>query len=699
MGHDVFVSHSAKDKPTADAVCAMLESQGIRCWVAPRDIIPGKDWGESIVEAIKGARVMVLVFSTHANNSQQIKREVERAVSKGIPIIPLRIEDVVPTASLEYFLSTPHWLDAFAPPLEKHLRFLAQIIRQIIGGPSTEVLPAPTTGRESRDKAPGAAVAAPEPPLTMSRPVATPTPSAGKKSKRAWVATGILVVPVVILVVILGKWFGPTRPGLGQAPAPFQASQMSPANTASPAEAAAKSNQPVMEGAAPAKAALQVREPTITLPAAIVTFIGAEEKQADEIARQNDVKLRSDIATFFADARTGRVGEAQRIYAEIPESWASSAAGPQLDTRTREIVREVELSIEPFVEGSQDLALALGKDFMSALPQGCIYFGGTDPGRGLPTALCRAPGDPCFVLTQNQLAAAGYMDYIRGLYGSRIQIPTIGEVEKCVTAYYADIQLRADHDRQFSNEPAQLRPDETVRSQDGKMQVSGTGAVMRVNGLIAKMVFDKNADREFYVEESYPLDWMKPYLTPSGILMKLNRLPQAEIPQEMVDLDHKFWNGFSGRTVGNWITYDTSVKDLCDFCEKVYVRHEESDFKGDVNFLRSQYVQKACSKLRDAIASSIYQWRAEGPGGANSGPETRARMLKEAEFALKQAFAFRPGNQEVVYHFILLLNNQRRWEEERMILKTALELDPTNTFFTPWLKGLNGQSGGTNTGG
>jgi len=131
MAHDVFVSHSAKDKPTADAVCAVLESQGIRCWLAARDIIPGKDWGESIVEAIKGARVMVLVFSTDANNSPQIKREVERAVNKGIPIIPLRIEDVVPTASLEYFLSTPHWLDAFTLPLEKHLQHLAQVIRQI----------------------------------------------------------------------------------------------------------------------------------------------------------------------------------------------------------------------------------------------------------------------------------------------------------------------------------------------------------------------------------------------------------------------------------------------------------------------------------------------------------------------------------------------------------------------------------------
>src|ERR1043166_2411080 len=141
MAHDVFVSHSSKDKPTADAVVAMLESKGVRCWVAPRDITPGMDWGEAIVQAVKGARVMVLIFSASANDSPQIKREVERAVNKGIPVIPLRIENVAPTESLEYFISTPHWLDAFTPPLDRHLHYLAQVIRQILEMPSSEPVP------------------------------------------------------------------------------------------------------------------------------------------------------------------------------------------------------------------------------------------------------------------------------------------------------------------------------------------------------------------------------------------------------------------------------------------------------------------------------------------------------------------------------------------------------------------------------
>jgi hypothetical protein len=132
MNFDVFISHPNQDKATADAACAILEAAGIRCWIAPRDVLPGKDWGEAIIEAIEGAKVMVLIFSRHANASPQIKREVERAVSKGISIITVRIEEIAPNKALEYFISAPHWLDAFTPPLEKHLRSLVGAVEALL---------------------------------------------------------------------------------------------------------------------------------------------------------------------------------------------------------------------------------------------------------------------------------------------------------------------------------------------------------------------------------------------------------------------------------------------------------------------------------------------------------------------------------------------------------------------------------------
>ena len=134
MTADVFISYSSKDRTVANMVCALLEERGQRCWIAPRDILPGTEWGEAIIGGLKGARVFVLVFSRHANTSPQILREVERAVHLGLPIIPFRIEDVVPERSLEYFMSVPHWLDALSPPVEDHIVRLGDVVEQLVNG-------------------------------------------------------------------------------------------------------------------------------------------------------------------------------------------------------------------------------------------------------------------------------------------------------------------------------------------------------------------------------------------------------------------------------------------------------------------------------------------------------------------------------------------------------------------------------------
>jgi len=167
MAHDVFVSYSVKDKTTADAICATLEANGIRVWIAPRDVMPGSDWGESIIEAIEQSKVMILVFSANSNASPQIKREIERSVNKGVTVVPFRIDDILPSKTLEYFISTQHWLDAFTPPLEKHLDSLVAILRSIItkqGGEAAAPRLKPPPPEE--DEAP----AHPAPPVAPSAP-------------------------------------------------------------------------------------------------------------------------------------------------------------------------------------------------------------------------------------------------------------------------------------------------------------------------------------------------------------------------------------------------------------------------------------------------------------------------------------------------------------------------------------------------
>ena len=141
MAFDAFISYANRDKAAADAACAVLERAGVRCWIAPRDMRPGGEYGDAIIEAIDQCRVMVLIFSSSANDSRQVHREIERAVSKGVAIIPVRIEEVTPTRSMEYFLGAIHWLEALTPPLENHLERLAEAVKAVVqigvmGGPT-----------------------------------------------------------------------------------------------------------------------------------------------------------------------------------------------------------------------------------------------------------------------------------------------------------------------------------------------------------------------------------------------------------------------------------------------------------------------------------------------------------------------------------------------------------------------------------
>jgi hypothetical protein len=157
MGHDVFLSYSTKDKTASEAVCAALERRGIAVWMAPRDIPPGSSYAASIVEAIDSARVLVLVFSAAANDSQDIEREVQRADAKRLKIVPFRIEDVEPKASLAYFLPSRQYLNAFTPPMEARYDELSEVVRRIAPSqpspsPSGDVkpLPPPSPHRSQR---------------------------------------------------------------------------------------------------------------------------------------------------------------------------------------------------------------------------------------------------------------------------------------------------------------------------------------------------------------------------------------------------------------------------------------------------------------------------------------------------------------------------------------------------------------------
>jgi hypothetical protein len=200
----IFISHSSKDLAVAQTICAALESRGLTCWIASRDVGAGDNFQEAIVTAIRTAKVMVLVFSDNANNSTEIKKELALASQNRVAVIPARVEDVVPAAALAYELATRQWINLFND-WEGEIETLCERIKQIV--PPAPVAP-PT---------PQPAAQEPAPPITepvsvtfaadaVAKPAVTAKPAATAKPKAARAAPLWLAVAFII--------FGLARLGL-----------------------------------------------------------------------------------------------------------------------------------------------------------------------------------------------------------------------------------------------------------------------------------------------------------------------------------------------------------------------------------------------------------------------------------------------------------------------------------------------------
>ena len=279
MAHDVFLSHSAQNREVADAICAALEKAGIRCWVAPRDVRPGRSFPGEITRAIQQSKVMLLIFSGHSNNSEQVLREVQLATDSRLPIIRFRIEDVALTDDLRYFLSTPHWLDALTPPLSKHIERLEVAIKELLGqgvevtGKKVESEDAPhavapaVTPAATPTVAPSEVAPAMPPPLPMPPPARTEREVVAPKSSNPWPL--LAIGTVVILAAIIGVIFMVMRPK----PSKQQTAATSPPSVQTPAAKTKTNPAPT-----PAKTS-KVTQNTAVPPARPPKATPAPEKQ------------------------------------------------------------------------------------------------------------------------------------------------------------------------------------------------------------------------------------------------------------------------------------------------------------------------------------------------------------------------------------------------------------------------------------
>ncbi|MCC7517908.1 MAG: DUF2723 domain-containing protein [Verrucomicrobiae bacterium] len=308
-----------------------------------------------------------------------------------------------------------------------------------------------------------------------------------------------------------------------------------------------------------------------------------------------------------------------------------------------------------------DFGWLYGHDMLKDLDRDAVVYGGTDPGRFVPTYMIfvesfqpkRWREDPDFdrrdlyIITQNALADQTYMNYIRGHYDTgrekmdRWYHRLLGR-----DRLYPQEPLRLPNDNEFNLIFSQVVQEAQSNSQKGvtfqrdamgkvvRASVQGVEGVFAINGAIAKWIFEMNKARHtFYVEESYPIPWMYPYLEPAGLIMKINKEPIKAIPPEAVRRDMALWSGLVARLMA------------------------------DPKFLRDDVARKSFSKLRSSLGG-LYLFRG---------------MHYETEKSLHQALDFYPASAEARSRLTECLVSQGRYDEAFVNCEEWLKLDPFNS--------------------
>ena len=398
-------------------------------------------------------------------------------------------------------------------------------------------------------------------------------------------------------------------------------------------------------------------------------FFADKELQVQALVQRERRELPQEAREYFEAAANGDWATMIERYSDLRQLWQDDEAETNLALRGTILAAafETRWGYQEATQWAEKYFRSFARDIIDSIPRGSIYFGGTDPGRFVITAFSRShpAGDPFFTVTQNALADGSYLAYLREMYGGKIYTPNSEESQKAFQEYLADAQKRLEENK--------LKPGEDVSTEDGKVQVSGQVAVMSINGLLAKVIFEQNPSREFYIEESFPLDWMHPHLSPHGLVMKIHREPLTELSAETVGKDHAFWLQYLAPILGPWLKESTSVKELCDFAEQAFVRKDWKGFKGDPQFVQNPPACKTFSKLRSSQGGN-YAWRA---ANAQSEPE-KERMKKAADLAFRQAFALCPYSPEAIFRYTNLLVDGGRLDEAILIAETAIKIEPGN---------------------
>jgi Skp family chaperone for outer membrane proteins len=372
MAHDVFISYSSQDKPVADAVCAAVEAAAVRCWIAPRDVQPGRSFSGEITRAIQRSKVMVLIFSAHSNASEQVLREVQLAANAHLHIVQFRIQDVVPSDDLEYYLSTPHWLDALSPPLEAHLGRLEKSVKALLEMTPPDATPA-GTGPILTTAAPTVPISAPSPPAVPPEPATaasiSPTPvddaaaapftsTRPERRQRFFPATKwwIVATPIALFVIAAAVLFS----GHLRSRHPAATGNVSVTGGGRDPSFAFVDMNRVFKGYSKTKdAEAKINDAKQTAKVEYDRRADAYKKLIDEINNLNE-QLRSPVATIntkakIARERDSKISDVKNMEREIKEFRATREKELQDDALRKrgELVGQITAKIKE-LGGSKD---------------------------------------------------------------------------------------------------------------------------------------------------------------------------------------------------------------------------------------------------------------------------------------------------------------------------------------------------------
>lgn len=352
------------------------------------------------------------------------------------------------------------------------------------------------------------------------------------------------------------------------------------------------------------------------------TFSKARHVMLNELSKRQNIPIPEGVTNFFKMAEAGNWPAVSNRFEQLIVPRGGGRAIPALRNELWAPVHETLGIYEVWIAWKRDSRLLemFFEPVLSSMPKGSVYFGGTDHGRFvITTAAATADRKDVFCVTQNALADPTYMAYLRAVYGDELWMPQDQDMRQAYVEFMN--QKRLDQHGQEGG----------VTVDQGQIRVEGVVEVMKVNGLLAKQIFEHNKLKHpFFVEESYVIDWMYPYLEPHGLIMKLHPEPLIALSEESIQRDTDFW------------------------------RAHVAKLEGSPGFANNDGAQKAFAKLRAGIAG-IYVHR---------------KQYELAETAFLQARRLYPSSTDASLRLAQLYEKQGKIDAAQQVIREFAKFSP-----------------------